>query len=396
MRNIGLDLLRIFAVLLVIGRHLHLPESSPDVIKACARGGWIGVDLFFVLSGFLVSSLLFREYQKHGSLDIKRFLIRRAFKIYPAFWLFLAFTLVMRWYLGQQPRTSQLVGEIFFFQNYLGGLWNHTWSLAVEEHFYIGLAFLVTCLIAIDPRRPFRRVPLIFAIIALSCFSFRLLNLVWFPEYSHRVYLFGTHIRIDSLMFGVLISYLWNYCELESRTAGIPTFLLVALAAALLSPAFIFQLETHKWISVAGVILFYLGSGVLLLAAIRWKTTESVLVQGIAGLGAASYSIYLWHMPVATWGHDWISQALGSDSYNLYLFTAVVGACVFGWLLNRMIENPVLLIRDRLLPSYSHAVKAGERSAANVGVERTSGNGESPPAAFVTVQQSEAGSRAED
>ena len=364
MRNIGLDLLRIVAVLLVIARHLQLPESTPAVLKACAQGGWIGVDLFFVLSGFLVSSLLFREYQKHGSLNIKRFLIRRGFKIYPAFWLFLIVSLFMKWHLGEKPSTKQVLGEIFFYQNYLGGVWNHTWSLAVEEHFYIGLAMLVTYLIRVSPNKPFRRVPLIFAITAICCFSLRMLNLVLFPEYSNRTYLFGTHIRIDSLMFGVLLSYLWNFCAFENRTARIPSFVLIAIGAALLSPAFIFELQTNKWISIVGVILFYLGSGFLVIAAIRWKTSDSRLVQSIAGLGAASYSIYLWHMPVARWGHRFVSKAIGFDSFYLYLFNAVVGACVFGWLLNRLIENPILLIRDRLFPSHSRAVSGSDKSTA--------------------------------
>ncbi len=162
MRNIGLDLLRIVAVLLVIGRHLHLPKDSSEFVKACAGGGWIGVDLFFVLSGFLVSSLLFREYQKFGAVNIKRFLIRRGFKIYPAFWLFLISSLIMYWCLGIQLNSVQVLGELTFLQNYLGGIWAHTWSLAVEEHFYIGLALLVTFLISADRTNPFRRIPYFF------------------------------------------------------------------------------------------------------------------------------------------------------------------------------------------------------------------------------------------
>src|SRR3712207_3121730 len=131
MRNIGLDLLRMLAVLLVIARHLHLPETCPPWVIGVVRGGWVGVDLFFVLSGFLVSSLMFREYQRRGSVNIQRFLIHRGFKVYPAFWLFLLFTLIMRQFYGQQPDIRQVIGEALFLQNYLGGVWNHTWSLAV-------------------------------------------------------------------------------------------------------------------------------------------------------------------------------------------------------------------------------------------------------------------------
>lgn len=381
MRNIGLDLLRIFAVLLVIGRHLHLPETCPPVLRRVAEGGWIGVDLFFVLSGFLVSSLLFREYERHGSVNIKRFLIRRGFKIYPAFWLFLVFTLMMQHFLGQGKSTKQVLGEILFLQNYLGGVWNHTWSLAVEEHFYIGLALLVAWMVAANRVQPFRRMPAVFALVAVFCLGCRIANLAVYPEYSHRAYLFGTHIRIDSLMFGVLLSYLWSFRDFQNRTARIPSFALIAIGGMLLSPAFAFQLETNKWISIVGVIFFYLGAGVLVIAALRWETSELRAIRVVAGLGAASYSIYLWHMPVATWGHWFVTRMIGYDSYLLYLCDAIIGACVYGWVLNRLIENPVLKLRDRFFPSQTRAVPTDKQSNAHGAADGPPQDGESLAAA---------------
>src|SRR5262249_60135649 len=103
------------------------------------RIGWMGVDLFFVLSGFLVSGVLFREYQRHQGLQVGRFLARRGFKIYPGFYLLLLAT----WAMGASagPRgaitTPQLLREAFYLQSYVPGFWSHTWSLAVEEHFYL-------------------------------------------------------------------------------------------------------------------------------------------------------------------------------------------------------------------------------------------------------------------
>ena len=77
-RNESLDVLRCVAVLLVVGYHM-------PYYRLWGRIGWIGVDLFFVLSGFLISGLLFREFRDTGSIDVKRFLIRRGLKIYPSF-----------------------------------------------------------------------------------------------------------------------------------------------------------------------------------------------------------------------------------------------------------------------------------------------------------------------
>lgn len=85
MRNLGLDILRFIACSLVIFNHVQGPENLNIFIQTLKKGGWIGVDLFFVLSGFLIASLLFKEHKASGSIDLKRFLIRRGFKIYPAF-----------------------------------------------------------------------------------------------------------------------------------------------------------------------------------------------------------------------------------------------------------------------------------------------------------------------
>ncbi|HEX4406503.1 MAG TPA: acyltransferase, partial [Polyangia bacterium] len=145
-----LDILRAIAVLLVLGRHMY-------VTMFWMRTGWMGVDLFFVLSGFLVSGLLFAEHQKYGKLNVVRFWVRRAFKIYPAFYFLLIVSAVTGFH-----QKGWLLADVFFFQNYVPGWWHHTWSLAVEEHFYL-LAPLLLALIARAGRGqkdPFVRLPL--------------------------------------------------------------------------------------------------------------------------------------------------------------------------------------------------------------------------------------------
>src|SRR5260221_13388339 len=103
-----LDRLRCIAVLMVLFRHLPVPpESAPSWIKGpqsfLHQAGWAGVDLFFVLSGFLISGLLFREQQQYGRIDFKRFFIRRGLKIYPGFFALIGATVgiavVSGWHL---------------------------------------------------------------------------------------------------------------------------------------------------------------------------------------------------------------------------------------------------------------------------------------------------------
>ncbi|HYJ63150.1 MAG TPA: acyltransferase, partial [Parafilimonas sp.] len=136
MRLKEIDFLRGIAIILVLFRH-HLISNKLYQI------GWIGVDLFFVLSGFLVSGLLFREYKKSHRINVRLFLIRRGFKIYPLFYVFILLTAFMERFVYGHLNMRDFFSEAFFVQNYFGNIWWHTWSLAIEEHFYFGLAFFI-------------------------------------------------------------------------------------------------------------------------------------------------------------------------------------------------------------------------------------------------------------
>ena len=127
-RSKELDCLRCVAVFLVLCRHLpDLPDSLWGPFRVPVHllyeAGWAGVDLFFVLSGFLISGLLFREHQKYRRIDFKQFLVRRGLKIYPAFYCLIAGTIgvaiLNRWNLPWK----RVFAEVFFVQNYFTGLW---------------------------------------------------------------------------------------------------------------------------------------------------------------------------------------------------------------------------------------------------------------------------------
>src|ERR1019366_6522082 len=130
-RSPQLDLLRGMAVLLVIAHHYPYYDYL-------YRVGWAGVDLFFVLSGFLISGLLFTDWKRTGRLSIGRFFLRRGLKIYPGFYVFLLITA-----LSLRLHGGRFWNEVLFLQDYLPNFWAHTWSLAVEEHFYLLLPFVL-------------------------------------------------------------------------------------------------------------------------------------------------------------------------------------------------------------------------------------------------------------
>lgn len=378
-RLLELDVLRFVAIVLVLGRHMvPCPSEISTSVAAVSGlwycGGWIGVDLFFVLSGFLVSGLLFREYSKYGSIDMPRFLIRRAFKIYPAFWALIATTLLLGSFGFPLISNGSLASELLFVQNYFPGLWNHTWSLAVEEHFYLFLAAVVMILVYRGTRDhdPLAAIPKLFVGIAVACLVMRIVTTAVLP-YHYTTHLFPTHLRIDSLMFGVLLAYSWHRNGLvRSDFVRERANALILGGVILLLPAFAFPVETTPWVSVIGVVGFYLGSGAILIGLLHRGLPGTGLVRMTAALGAYSYSIYLWHMPVHQWLVPTALTAFPSSwqgNWALYLVLYVTGSCLIGVAMAKLIEVPVLAIRERWFPSRSKALArssdASNRSPAS-------------------------------
>ena len=358
-RNLGLDLLRLFAILLVIGNHLRPPPSGKvGIVLACwMRGGWVGVDLFFVLSGYLVAGLLFKEYSRRGHISVMRFLVRRGLKIYPAFWALIAFSVMVFWAKGQSVPFRNIAGELCFGQNYFAHIWPHTWSLAIEEHFYLCLALAVSLLLRRRGLNPLSWFPVIFVVIATACLALRILNAIRHPEYNYSWDLFPTHLRIDSLFFGAYLAYLSHFQRFEERIAWLPTWSRLMIGFLLLMPAFLFARETHRWVTVIGFNLFYLGSGMLVLGIIKLQGTSFRFLRALGVLGASSYSIYLWHVPINAWYAAKMLDAHPNAPgiYWGYVAICVGGALLFGYGMAVAVEVPILKLRDHFYPSATRA-----------------------------------------
>lgn len=297
-RSISLDSLRYIAVLMVLGQHLSPPcppeelgERVCAVVERIIKGGWAGVDFFFVLSGFLVSGLLFREFQRTGRISIGRFLIRRGFKIYPAFFLLLVVYGVFEWQLGVVSQPINFLWEATFLQNYMGQIWNNTWSLAVKEHFYFSIGILLTWLATRN--KDLHPVIPLSLFIMVGCLGMRIAT-----NWSGGNTLYATHLRMDSLMFGVLLSYLHAF-----HSADLGRFMQryggwVALASAvLLSHLFVFHLDSTYMQTLGFTVNMIAFGGVMLVCFYneQWFP-ELRAFQWMAAIGVDSYSLYLWHM----------------------------------------------------------------------------------------------------
>jgi peptidoglycan/LPS O-acetylase OafA/YrhL len=369
-RLLGLDVLRFIAISLVVFRHLEGLECSPEASSWCVWvqkiadtlncGGWVGVDIFFVLSGFLVSGLLFREWHQRKEISLGRFLVRRGLKIYPAFWFFLFSMLVLSIIQHRPIDKRGLLGEFLFLQNCWANLFNHTWSLAVEEHFYLLCAvgaWLLLRMRRTTGENPFKSIPFLFMLVAAICLVTRLVSNHLFPPGRVRLLFFGTHIRVDSLFFGVLLSYLWHFYFTAKHHRVIYQFrwVLVFVGIGLLAPMFSAQPfdPRQTWIRVYGFVLCYLAGGALLLGTLKiFEGAISPLARLVGFLGANSYSVYLWHQLGISLAAMMLAQHTRTASaWIAYCLLSHGMAWGTGIVAGRIVEVPVLKLRDRWFPS---------------------------------------------
>jgi peptidoglycan/LPS O-acetylase OafA/YrhL len=360
-----LDVLRAAAVLLVIGHHWaqFVNRDTSALTRVMWRSGWAGVDLFFVLSGFLVSGLLFREYARHGKVNILRFFVRRGFKIYPGFYAMIAVMSFIQYGQGERPAAfwKSLLAEVVFFQNYFRGLWNHTWSLAIEEHFYLllGLGF-----VAYTSRWKLggnlKRASLLVVLVCAACLAGRFLTARELGYTWTRVYS-PTHLRIDALLFGVGLSYAYQYqrarVEAFLGRFGLP---LLAVSLALVIWPFLLAQEAPLMYTVGLLSLTVGFGGLMMLMVVRGGTFRRRvpwLVAPLAFVGRHSYSIYLWHMPVL-WlvGYRLLKSTGWANGGSAHFWAYFGGTLLVGIGAARLIEIPAIALRDRIMPSRSGAV----------------------------------------
>ena len=168
-RFYGLDHLRALAIVLVFAYHYCIINNGdPSWLNSLSQFGWTGVDLFFVLSGFLIASLLFQEIKESGSFSYRNFFIKRCFRILPSYWLVVTIYFCFPAF-HEREALPPLWKFLSFTQNFAldlrtGGTFSHAWSLCVEEHFYFLLSLTLLVLLKIPKalKKAFWLLPLLF------------------------------------------------------------------------------------------------------------------------------------------------------------------------------------------------------------------------------------------
>jgi len=375
-----LDVLRFAAVMLVLGRHAAIsPVPSTwghSIFDAWKRIGWTGVDLFFTLSGFLIGGLLLAELANRGTLDVRRFLLRRGLKIWPSYAVFLVVAvtavglppLLDNHYWVSFARVSAFWPAFLHVQNYFRIEPRHAtldvthlWSLSVEEHFYLVLPLL---LLVLSGRRGFRQSPLgtvatVSTVVMIGCLALRTYISLWQGGYRVFTLFTPTHIRMDSLMAGVLLAAFVTYRRQAIERLRPWATLFLAVGILSFTPYLVVDLHAPLGHTVGYSVLWF-GSSMMVLWAWLRSTDPAVAPASrgraltfVALLGSYSYSIYLWHLPFARSLSNQILHVFDVNApftFAIYMVTFAVVSTAMGILSYRLIEGPVLAWRDRKMP----------------------------------------------
>jgi peptidoglycan/LPS O-acetylase OafA/YrhL len=339
----GLDGLRAIAIVLVLLAHASNTTGFPASKSTIAlfQNGAIGVDVFFVLSGFLITVLLSRELDRTNTVSLKKFYLRRVLRIIPAYAAFLlvVFDLTL---LGLVPmHWYDWLGALTYTINWINSdirSWEigHIWSLSIEEHFYFIWPFL---LLTFGAKRA--RITLCGYLVAVPIL--RLLARVFFREYSALVYT-STLMRMDSIAIGCILALLASEPWFRKRTqlSGKKLFgvsilaMLILIVSHLLQaywPVYAIMLSTTiDAVAIATIIWLCVNHNDNLIG----RLLDSRLMVAI---GTLSYSFYLWQqLFLAPHGSSWIR----SWPWNIG-FALLAGVASY-----LLIESPFLRIKERI------------------------------------------------
>jgi peptidoglycan/LPS O-acetylase OafA/YrhL len=304
----ALDGMRAVAVLLVLLFHLRFPGFS---------SGFVGVDIFFVLSGFLITTLLLTELERSGRISLPDFWARRARRLLPALLVLLLVVAGVTWSQGTFTERASVRGDLLATTGYVAN-WHfintssyfadigvdspleHTWSLAIEEQFYLLWPLVVFGVALLWKRRP--RVAVGTVAVVGSAISAGLLWLLWAPGSVERAYM-GTDARIFEPLVGAAGAALiatpavrrwltrWGGVVLGCGLVGLVSAIVLIGASPssyYLGGALLLALAT---LMIVGPI--WLGHGGILNDVLAWSP--------IAWIGVVSYGAYLWHWPLTVW-----------------------------------------------------------------------------------------------
>jgi peptidoglycan/LPS O-acetylase OafA/YrhL len=371
----GLDTLRALAVTLVVLHHYTLFVSNDDhTFGWVGRIGWVGVDLFFALSGYLIGNQIFAAMRTDAGLSLKNFYARRLLRTLPNYLVILSIYFLWPAFREGAP-LAPLWRYLSFTQNLglaPGTAFSHSWSLAIEEQFYLLLPALALFGAALR-----LRVSAAWIVIALVLAGGMLLRAGLWSEhvdgqqygtyFYYKLIYYSSLCRLDELVAGVGLALLKNHHgALWSRLTAHGNRWFVA-GIAITGPTIWLLLEDRYSFASAvfGYPLLALGFGLLILAALSSRSLlRELRVPGAGRLALWSYAIYLAHRGVSAIGAELLGK-LGHGPQTVTAIVVLLAASVLsGWLLYRLVETPFMRLRERRFPGNLAAPAALSPSPA--------------------------------
>lgn len=305
-----LDILRFFGFLAVFLNHtfphnpdalvqMGAPRAIAMVLVAIIRGPF-GVDLFFILTSYLITTMLLREVDLRGRIDLGRFYLRRTLRIWPLYFLFIALCFFFQKHIPDAHiKGSEVVPFLYFFGNYMV-IRNprifiaHMWSVSVQEQFYLVWAFILRWVKA-------SRLPLLATLAILLTVGTRLI--MFYRNAPISFFWVSTLTRLDPLAMGVLLACGSIFArELRRRWLWLLGAIALLVADELVLPV------AHKTaISMTvGYFVASVGSTVIVKVAIGTRLAFGRLARAAAYLGKVSFGLYLWHWVVTRFVSHWL------------------------------------------------------------------------------------------
>jgi peptidoglycan/LPS O-acetylase OafA/YrhL len=302
----GVDGLRALAVAAVVMYHLG---------AAWLPGGFLGVDVFLVISGYLITSLLLAEFRQSGRIGLKRFWLRRARRLLPALFLMIVVVLVAM-VLLHPGEVARLHGALLASFGYVANWYfafadvpyfeqfgrpsvlQHLWSLAVEEQFYLlWPPIMALGIVAFGRRR------LLLGVLAGIAGSTILAWVLWEPFTDPSRIYYGTDTRAVGLLAGVALAFLWPANRLRPVATGRPRLVLEAVGLAALAGLLALMLtlgDLDEMLYKGGFLLVAITTAAVIAVVAHPSSLlgKAFGLSAIVWLGVRSYGIYLWHWPV--------------------------------------------------------------------------------------------------
>ena len=364
----GLDHLRALAIVLVFVFHYGRIFPHPEWTNTISKFGWTGVDLFFVLSGYLIASQLFLKISEGKSISFRDFFVKRFFRIIPAYLVVVAIYFLFP-YVHEREALAPLWKYLTFTQN-LGldlrtqGTFSHAWSLCIEEQFYL---LLPLTLIALIQFRLLKKAGWLLLFLFILGFAARYFSYVHFVQpnldssdiwyFWYKWIYYPTYCRLDGLLAGVGLAAVLQFRPAWKEKLSLYANWFLLAGILVLTVAYFLCMEEESFgASVFGFPLVSLGYGLLVLSAVcpkglLYKKGSLVTAQ----LATLSYAIYLSHKFVIHVTQDIVSRVgVAADSNSMFIICITTSLSV-ALLMNRLVEKPFLALRDVILKRWQQA-----------------------------------------